>query len=125
MILEAIRLFLTTAILVVLPGWLLLHALFPRRQDLTWPEQVYWILAGGVLVLMCVGIVLGFLPHGSKGALQSLALGGMPNVELATTAVCLGLTWIGLQRGAYPWLEARLPTGWRPREKAPQRAQAP
>lgn len=110
MLLEALRLALALLLLVALPGWLLLRALFPERRSLSGAAQVYLVAAGGVLVLMLVGIVLGFLPHsGGRGAFQSLATGGMPNVELATLAASLVLFWIGAHRGAYPRVRARFP----------------
>lgn len=126
MILEALRLVLALAFLVILPGWLLLRALWPAPRTPGPAERAYLIPASGVLLLMLIGIVLGFLPHaGSRGHLQSLALGGMPNVELSMLGTCLLLTWIGLQRGAHPWLAARLPTSWRARASAPPQDQAP
>jgi hypothetical protein len=109
MILEALRLALALLLLVALPGWLLLRALFPRRE-LSFSLQLYLTLGGGVLVLMLVGIVLGFLPHaGGRGAFQSLAMGGMPNVELGMLAACLALFWFGAHRGAHPRVTARFP----------------
>lgn len=95
--------------IVVLPGWLLANALFPRRGQLRASERSFVTLAGGILVAMSVGTVLGFLPHGERGFLQSLALGGMPYVESAMIAVALGLFVVGLRRGAYPVLARRYP----------------
>lgn len=115
MILEALGLLLATGLLVVLPGFLLSYALFPRKEQLTTSERVYLTFAGGMLVLMSIAIVLGFLPHGSRGHLQSLATGGMPNVEIASIAADLGLTWIAMRRGAFASLAAKLPTSWRAR----------
>ena len=110
MLLEALRLALALLLLIVLPGWLLVRALFPRPGILSRVQEAYLALGGGVLVLMTVGIVLGFLPRaGGRGQLQSLATGGMPNVELATLAVSLVLFWIGAARGAYPRVSARFP----------------
>lgn len=109
MILEAIGVTLATGILIVLPGWLLTNALFPDRSKLSGAERAYVTLAGGIFLLMLVGCILGFLPHGGRGALQSLATGGLPNVEVAMIAASLGLLWIGVHRGAYPDFAARFP----------------
>ena len=110
MILEALRLALAFLLLVALPGYLLVRALFPARASLPLAQQLYLTLAGGVLLLAGVGIVLGFLPHASgRGAFQSLATKGMPNVELASLGVCLVLFWIGAARGAFPRVSARYP----------------
>jgi hypothetical protein len=110
MLLEALRLALALALLVLLPGWLLVRAVVPARGVLTRAQEVYLALGGGILVTMLVGIALGFAPHpNGRGALQSLATGGMPNVELAMLGACLVLFWIGAARGAYPRVSSRFP----------------
>lgn len=109
MLLEAIGITLATGILIVIPGWLLVNALFPDRAKLAGAERIYVTLAGGILLLMLVGSILGFLPHGDKGALQSFPTGGLPNVEVAMIAASLGLLWAGVHRGAYPGFSARYP----------------
>lgn len=110
MLLEALRLALAFLLLVALPGYLLVRAIFPKRESLPVAQQVYLVIAGGILVLASVGIVLGFLPHtGGRGAFQSIATGGMPNVELATLGVSLVLFWVGAARGAFPRVSARYP----------------
>lgn len=109
MLLETLRLLLVLALLVVLPGWLLTKALFPRPGTLRPAERAYLSVAGGVVVLVLIGVVLGFLPHGDDGHLQTVATGGMPNAELATLAVSALLFWIGLNRGAFPRVAARYP----------------
>lgn len=114
MLVELLRLAAATAILVVLPGWLLVKALFPHSpphpRTLRVAERVTLTLAGGILLLMLVASILGFLPYsGTRGHFQSLATGGMPNVELSMLAVMGILLWVGLQRGAFPRLAARFP----------------
>lgn len=114
MLLEALRLFVVALLLVALPGFLLVNAAFPRaRSSVGTIERVYLALAGGVLLLMLVGIVLGSLPHGETGWFSSSATGS-PNLELATLAVCLVLFYVGLARGAYPRVAARYPRLVRP-----------
>lgn len=107
--LELLRLTLAVGLLVALPGWLLVNALFPPgRARLGWMERGYLSLAGGVLVLVLVGVLLGLLPHDGTGYFQTLAT-GLPNVELATLAVSGLLFYVGLLRGAYPRVAARYP----------------
>lgn len=108
-VLDALRFVLALALLVALPGWLLAVALFPRREDLGFAQRVYLAIGGGILVTMLVASGLGFLPHGDRGALQSIFTGGMPNLELAMLAACIGLFWIGAQRGGYPAFASRHP----------------
>jgi len=107
MLLEILRLLVVTGLLVILPGFLLVNAVF-RPGRLTWLERAYMSLAGGILLLILVGVVLGFLPHGSRGFFQTTATGS-PNVEFATLAVSVVLFSVGIQRGAYPRLARRFP----------------
>ena len=108
MLLELLRLALALALLVVLPGVALVNALFPApRSTLTRLERGYLAVAGGILVLMLVGVVLGFLPSGDgRGWFRTLST-GFPNVEVATLLVTGILVWVGVQRGAYPRLAGR------------------
>ena len=110
MFLQALGLVLALGFFVALPGWLLLKALFPRPGSLGGIERFFLVVAGGMLVTMSVGILLGFLPHGDhRGALQSIATRGMPNVELAMIGVCVVLFAVGVRRGAFPTFAARFP----------------
>lgn len=113
---EALRVLFALALAVALPGWLLCRALFPQRGALRPAEIVYVSLAGGVLILMLIGSVLGFLPHGSKGHFQSLATHGMPSVELGLLAAMAALAGIALWRGAFPRVAAMVGFRAQPRE---------
>lgn len=119
LLLTLLRLTLAVGLLVVLPGWLLVNAVFPpHRRKLSWLERGYMVLAGGGLVLILVGCILGLLPHaGSVGFYQTAAT-GLPNVELATVAACILLGYVGLARGAYPRLAQRWPRLLNPEAKA-------
>ena len=119
MILEALRLGLALVLLVILPGFLLVQAFFPRPGTLSRSEQVYLSLAGGILVAMSVGLILGFLPHGDRGHLSGFATGGMPNIELLAIAASVGLFYLGAARGAYPGLAAKYPRWVLPWLKVP------
>lgn len=109
MLLDLLRLLLVVGLLVVLPGWLLVNAAFPPgRTSVRGLERAYLCVGGGILVLILVGVLLGFLPHGKHGFFSTLGT-GMPNVELAMLGVCLLFGYVGLQRGAYPRVAARYP----------------
>lgn len=109
MFVELLRLLLAVGLLVVLPGWLLVNALFPRgRSSLSGLERGYVAAGGGILLLIFVGVVLGFLPHSGDGFFQTLG-SGFPHVELAMLGVSLLLGYVGLHRGAYPRVAARYP----------------
>jgi uncharacterized membrane protein len=109
MLVDLLRLLLVAGLLVVLPGWLLVNALFPRgRSSVQGLERGYLVVGGGILVLILVGVLLGFIPHTGTGYFQTMAV-GFPHVELAMLAVSLLLAYMGLQRGAYPRVAARYP----------------
>lgn len=104
-----VGLLLVTLLLVALPGWLLVNAVFvPRKTPLGWLTRTYLALAGGALLLILVGVILGLLPHGRTGFFETLATGA-PTVELAMLAVATLLFYVGLVRGAYPRVAARFP----------------
>lgn len=109
MYVELVRLLLAVGLVVVLPGWLLVNALFPRgRSSLAGVERGYVVVAAGILLVILVGVLLGFLPHSGDGFFQTLG-SGFPHVELAMLGVSLLLGYVGLHRGAYPRLAARYP----------------
>lgn len=126
MLIELLRLVLVVGLLVVLPGWLLVNALFPPRRSsrLGWAERAYLSLVGGILLLILVSVLLGFLPHDGRGYFQTIAT-GMPNVELATLAVSALLFYVGLHRGAYPRVAARYPQLLHPEARAANRSPGP
>jgi hypothetical protein len=119
MIAEGVRLVLVVGLLIVLPGWLLVNAVFPRRT-FRGIERAYVVVATGILELMLVATALGFLPHGSGSGWYSTFATGFPSVELAALAACIVLFWIGLVRGAYPKVQARYPRLVAPEAKDPE-----
>jgi hypothetical protein len=111
MLAETLRFLLVGALLVILPGFLLLQALLPPgRASLRGPERAFLTIVGGFVVVTLVGLVLGFLPHkpGEDGHYSTLATGA-PTVEIVLLLVCGLLFYVGLARGAYPRLTARFP----------------
>lgn len=110
LVLDVLGVLVAIVLVIALPGWLLARALFPRVDSLRPSERFFLATAGGILVTMTVGILLGFLPHGEgRGFLQSIPTRGMPYVEVAMIAVCAGLFAVGLRRGAYPGFAKRYP----------------
>ncbi|MFA5862914.1 MAG: hypothetical protein WDA16_14575 [Candidatus Thermoplasmatota archaeon] len=107
MLVELLRLAAAVILLVLLPGYLLVQAAFPPVQArLGVAERAYLSVVGGVVVLILVGVTLGFLPHEQRGWFQTSATGA-PNVEFVVLAVSTLLFYVGLQRGAYPAFERR------------------
>lgn len=75
------------------------------------------------MVVMGVGLVLGFLPHEGRGFFQSSAT-GFPHAEVAMLLVTGALFYVGLARGAYPTVSARFPRllgPWTPKAPAQSR----
>lgn len=117
MLWTVLRIVLTVALVVLLPGYLLLQAaLPPRAMRYSWTQQLYLAAAGGVLLVTLVGVILGRLPHGEKGYFSTFATGS-PNAELALIGISVALFFVGYQRGNYPRLWARF-------KKSPQTPKA-
>lgn len=91
-----LRLALAIALLIVVPGVLLVNALFPRTR-MSSIERGYLAVASGLLLLMLVGVTLGSLP-------ENFSLFAPLPVAVVMVAASMGLFWVGLQRGAYPRL---------------------
>lgn len=109
MLVELLRMGAAVVLLVVLPGYLLVQAAFPPLiVRLGFAERAYLSLVGGIVVLVLVGVTLGFLPHAQRGWFQTSAT-GMPNVEVAVLVLSTLLFYVGLQRGSYPVVERRFP----------------
>jgi uncharacterized membrane protein len=121
MLVELLRLAAALFLLVLVPGFVLVQAAFPparTRARIAPLERAYITVVGGIVLLILVGVTLGFLPHGQgRGYFQTLATGS-PNVELALLAVTVVLFYVGLQRGAYPWIARRFPRLVHPDGKA-------
>lgn len=108
-LIETLRILLAVALLVVVPGVLLVNALLPPpTARLRRSERAALGVTAGMLLLMLVGVVLGFLPHGERGSFSTFAT-GFPHVEIVTVSLAAILFWVGAQRGAYPSVTARWP----------------
>jgi len=110
MLAELLRLGVVLLLMLVLPGYVAVQAAFPPgRSRLTMLERGYLTVVGGIVLLILVGLALGFLPHSAgRGFFQTSAT-GMPNVELLLLAVTGALFFVGLQRGAWPGIAKRFP----------------
>lgn len=110
------------ALLFVLPGYLLLQALFPQRR---WFGPFHAIavptlsVVTSVAILVVVGTVLGFLPGGpgDKGWFQGNQ-SGAPVLEIVLGALSFMLLGVAVWRGAFPLLRAGRPyDGWTERSE--------
>lgn len=118
----AVWLVLVVALVVLLPGYLLLQATIPTRDTrYSWTQQLYMAAAGGVLLVTLVGVILGLLPHEDRGYFSTIATGS-PNVEVALAVVSVGLFYVGLHRGSYPRISARFFKKRLPQPEGPAQA---
>lgn len=118
MLFTLLRVIVVAALFVALPGLLLVNALLPPgKTRLRRSERALLAFAGGLFLMMLVGVVLGSLPHGEHGLFGPLM------VAAGVAAASAGLFVAGARRGAYPALVARWPQlAGRP-PAAPQAAQ--
>lgn len=99
MLLDALRFAVVVALVVLVPGFLLVQAAFPpRKASLTVVERTYLACAGGLLLVALVGVTLGLLPG---PGLFSTSATGFPHVEVALGGLCALLAWVGASRGAF------------------------
>ena len=115
-------------LVLFLPGYTLIQAMFPRRGELDEEFDTLYRVTLGMAMSICVVILLGFLlgnpslgnapdwegwSDGDKGYFQAFF------VTLSLSATTLLFFGIGWFRGAYPWMAnvhpslARVPPGLR------------
>lgn len=102
--LALIKLILAGALVFVVPGYLLVRALWPRPAGDAPGPIVRGVLTVvlSISITILVGFVLGFLPHaeGSRGWLQTSG-SGFPFAEIALLGISGVFLAIGSARGAY------------------------
>ncbi len=115
-------------LVLFLPGYTLIMAMFPRKNELDEEFDTLYRVTLGMAMSICVVIIIGFvlgnpglgnapawdgLSDGEKGWFQTFFIA---TALLATTALFFAAGWY---RGAYPWLAtvhpglARAPPGFR------------
>jgi hypothetical protein len=103
-ILEALRFIFGLLLIFVLPGTMLIKAMFPRKGELDEEYNRLYVLTLGMATSVCltilVGFVLGSLPLQDDG--KGWFRAGYISVSLAGLTVIFFL--MGWWRGAYPWL---------------------
>lgn len=110
-VLQAVMGFL---LIFFLPGFTLVKALFPKKEDLD-PEfgGLYQVVLGmgmSVVITIVVGILLGSLPlQNGKGQFTA------PNIILLLSVITITLFAVGTYRNAYPRITKQL-KAWRERK---------
>jgi hypothetical protein len=103
-VLEVVRIILGLLLIFVLPGTMLIKAMFPRKGELDEEYNGLYVITLGMATSICVtilvGFVLGSLPLRSndKGYFDT------PYIVASLVLVTVVFFVIGWWRGAYPWL---------------------
>jgi len=103
-ILEALRIILGLLLIFVLPGTMLIKAMFPRPGELDEEYNGLYVITLGMATSVCltilVGFVLGSLPvrESGKGWFDA------PFIVLSLVLVTVVFFVIAWWRGAFPWL---------------------
>ncbi len=104
MALEILRIILGILLIFVLPGTMLIKAMFPRPGELDEEYNGIYVLALGMATSICltilVGFVLGSLPVKDDGTGWFDA----PLITGSLVALTIIFFAIGWWRGAYPWM---------------------
>ena len=104
MVLEILRIIFGILLIFVLPGTMLIKAMFPRKGELDEEYNGLYIITLGMATSVCltilVGFVLGSLPVKDDGT------GWFDTPYIVTSLVGLTIVFfiMGWWRGAYPWL---------------------
>lgn len=104
MVLEILRVVFGLLLIFVVPGTLLVKAMFPRPGELDKEYNAIYVLTIGMAVSVCLTILVGFVlgsiepPEGAKGYFDTPYIVGS---LVGLSAVFLVIGW---WRGAYPWL---------------------
>jgi len=109
MILEDLGALLALLFLYLVPGLLLVNALFPRRGELDREYDLLYRLGLAVVLSLALVVLLGF---GLNSLPPVAGLGAVTgaNLWIGTLALCALFFAVGWFRGAYPWM-ARLHPG--------------
>jgi ubiquitin len=109
MVLEAIRVVAALVLLLFLPGFVLVQALFPRRNELDENDDLLYRLVLSVSLSIVISIIIGFIlgslginPDTDRGYFQTPYIIG--SLGIFTSLLFL----LGLYRGAYPMILKRV-----------------
>lgn len=101
---EILRIIFGILLIFVLPGWMLIKAMFPRPGELDEEYNTLYVLTLGMATSVCLTILVGFV-LGSM-PLQDDGTGWFDTPYLVAGLVGLTVVFfvLGWWRGAYPWL---------------------
>ena len=105
MVLEALRIVLGLLLIFVLPGTMLIKAMFPRPGELDEEYNGLYVITLGMATSVCLTILVGFV-LGSMPVRASTDKGyfDAPFIVLSLVLVTVVFFAIAWWRGAFPWL---------------------
>jgi hypothetical protein len=116
MVLEALRIIGSILLILFIPGYLFIQALFPRKNELDETDdflyRVVLAISMSIIISILVGFVLGSLgtnPSTGKGYFQTFY------IVLSLIVISVVLFFVGLYRNAYPFFNRR----FKPRQDLP------
>jgi len=102
-VLVVLRILFAIIILLFLPGFLLVQALFPKKNELSEEDDWLYRIVLSVVLSIVIAIILAFIisslgvdAETGKGYFTPL------NIVISLLAICVVLFAIGVWRGAYP-----------------------
>lgn len=122
--LDLLRTAIALPLLFVIPGFLLVKALYPRsriRDDP--PLQLFLSIVGSVAITILVGLALALVPGGVRGFFQGGA-SGAPWLELTLAALSAALALVWLSRRGEGGVPGAIPAEEQEDEKIRQRLEA-
>ncbi|UCH89520.1 MAG: DUF1616 domain-containing protein [Thermoplasmata archaeon] len=116
MILEALRIISSLILILFLPGFLFIQALFPKKNELDEDDDLLYRFILSIALSVVISILMGFI-LGSLGTNPSTGKGYFETfyIVLSLGIFSLLMFSIGLYRGAYP----RLSRLFRPETELP------
>ena len=102
-VLGLLRILFAMIILLFLPGFLLVQALFPRKNELSEEDDWLYRIVLSVVLSIVIAIILAFIIS-SLGVNEDTGKGYFTalNITISLIAIRVVLFVIGIMRGAYP-----------------------
>lgn len=107
-ILGLLRIMFAMVLLLFLPGFLLVQALFPKKNELSEEDDWLYRIVLSVVLSIVIAIILAFIIS-SLGVNEGTGKGYFTaiNITISLLAISVVLFVIGVMRGAYPKIYTR------------------
>ncbi len=104
-ILGTLRALGALVLVFLLPGWLLVNALFPRKGELDREYDALYRITLGIVLSIAVTVLWGFFLN-ALGVNPATGPGDInaPNIAAGLIGLSVAFFVVGWWRGAYPWM---------------------